>query len=295
MESVAYEILNGEYTQRINELKTHVASPEFRERFSDVLERFIAVASANFTPRPPTETITREGSVGILPSPAKRIVTQEVLQGNAPSPLRVIEETIPTGVPERPVELVSIHVINEIEPLTAGSMREQDNLAAVLLYLGSIRRKNVYLDPHQPNEHPVRVDQIRAVYHLIKRGAFGQYSLERHLLTNPSDVTQALGAYQRGLDFILPFQQDVPTSEDMVAHEIIDPRILSEIRADSGGLKISIPVIVSPKEYEFRSGWRYESITILRNFYNGDPFILAQTYEYPRLVRYNGRNFIDIK
>lgn len=288
MEFVAYDILKGENTGRIDQYKRSEAAPEFRERFSDVLNRFILLASANIPPRPPTEIVTREGSVGILPPPAKRIITQEVLQGNAPSPLKITEETIQTGVPERPVELVSIHVINEVEPLTAGSVREQANLASVLLYLGSILdRKNISLDPRQPNEPPVRIDQIRAVYHLIKRGAFGQYSSERHLLTNPSDVTQALDAYQRGLDFVLPFQQDIRTSEDVVAHGIIDPKIISEIRADSGGLKISVPVIVSPKQYEFIRGNRYDSTGILRNFYNGDLFILAQTDEYPRLVRYS--------
>lgn len=298
MESVAQGILNHENTSRIDRYKRSEADPESIERFSDVLGRFILIASAKIPPRPPTEAITREGSVGILPPPAKRIIVQEILQGNAPSPLRITEETIQTGVPERPVELVSIHVINEVEPLTAGSVKEQDNLASVLLSLESILdRKNIYLDPHQPNKPPVRIDQIRAVYHLIKRGAFGQYSLERHLLTNPSDVAKALDAYQRGLDFVLPFQQDVRTSEDVVAHGIIDPKIISEIRADSGERKISVPVIVSPKRYLFRRGYWYNSTGILSNFDNGDPFILANTDEYPRLVRYDrrGDHIVDIK
>lgn len=288
MESVAHNILRSETAKRFDQLKNSEATPEFRERFSDVLGRFIFSATKNIPPVPPTQTISLEGSVGVLPSPAKRIVAQDVLQGNAPTPLKVVDETIQTGIPERPVDLVSIHVISEVESLTTGSSKEQDKVAAVLLYLESIlNRKNIYLESQQPNEPPVRVAQIRSLFHLIKRGAFGQYSVERHALNKSSDVPSALDAYQESLNYVLPFQQGEKPSEDMVAHGIIDPKIIAEVRADASGPKVSVPVVVAPKQYAFKRGYGRGSTELIRNFYNGDPFILVQADDYPRLVYYD--------
>ncbi len=290
-ESLVQGLLKAEIISNFDRRKNSEPPPDFRQGFSEAFNSAVFMQIGDIPPVVPIRTTVIEGPVGVLPSPAKRIVAADILRGQAVTPLKIAEETHQTGVPERPLEEVQIHVIGEINPTTAASTAEQNRFIATLLCLKDIvGGRGVLLGPQEEGQLPIRIKKISTFYHQIQRGVVGQYSVEKLDLKSPHDIEKALEIFGRGLDQVMHFQPGVSPSDDEIAHGMIDPKIMAEVSAVNSKLRLSVPVAIAPKEYSAPGLSEKSTVRFLRNFRDHRPFILVEeNRQEPRLVRFDWR------
>lgn len=267
--------------------------PNFNSEFRNELARFIYLASSNIEPVVPVETRQHEGSVGYLPPPAKRVVVRDILSGRPVTPLRVYEETEVVGKPQRQIEEVAIHVVVVVDPVTVVDKSEIAATVNTLLAIRDFPKDGVVLDWNASDTDVLRVNKVRPVLHLIRRGALGNYSSENFPLVSLADCDAALSSYQRSLAGVLEFLPGENPDRDFVAHDVISARIAGEIEEERDSGKISLPIVVVPKTYQSESiplgGGSYRTggdASMLNLFGDDAPFILVPKAGNPELRKW---------
>lgn len=212
--------------------------------------RFLDLETASIPPEPSEESIEREGTVGVLPSAAKRIIVAEALAGFPPSPVKVSEETVVTGEPEKRVDELALHVITEVNPATAADAKEIEIVIQALREASSIVEQSVWRP--SSDKPPIRIADRKAVIYIIQRGIMGNYGLKVLNLRDSGDLQKAIDVYRQSLSEVLQFNRETnKPQDDVIAHELYYAQIAKEIAASRGNRKISLPVVVCPKAYSY--------------------------------------------
>lgn len=254
------EIIARENSAAIRQ--TEGLDPKFYEVFTNAFGNTVNALSSHIPTRPQTEVIEREGTFGVLPSPAKKIVAREVLSGHPTPPLKVSEETIETEKLERPIDTATLHAIVEVTPKTAA---DKDEIRSTISALSAMR-KLIELGRSQRLQMEIgdlliTIGNTRAVLHLIRRGTFGNYRVERMDLATSADFETAVAEFEKMTSEVLEFNSQEQPNSDTVAHEVINQQIAQDIAKDKGPTKIAVPVLVYPKDFETldpKNRWREE-------------------------------------
>lgn len=228
--------------------------PSFSRKFSQELEQFIVLSSNDIPQVSPVVPVEREGSFGILPSPARIAVAKAMLTGERIPPLKLHEETIHVGEPERLLDNVYLHAIVEIDPRTAVNKAEQEAIINTLLSIWQtvLLDKPTFKGVDQAGTPvSIKTAEIQAVLHLIKKGAVGNYKYDELPIVLQSDVQNALSSVEQGLSWVLQFHpNDTPKSDHLVG-EILDAQIKKAVGEDNGEKKISLPIFVMSNHIHF--------------------------------------------
>src|SRR3989344_5842366 len=250
---------------------------DFYKKYEDEFIFGILQAAHFINPKTPTTTIEIEGKAGILPAPAKRIIVREALAGQPLSPLKVSEEEIIRGKPERVVELATVHVIADVNPTSAANPREIETMLNTLL---SVRKSTDednmsywYIDKDEPL---VRVLKFQAQVHMLRRGVVGNYDSLSLPLNNPDDLRKAIEQYRKSLAGVLSFDPSKRPSEDQIPHIVFNRSIADKISIDEKYPKIHLPVVVAPKDYRTGiGGYSYHHTSVLGGIPSGMSLIIV--------------------
>lgn len=225
------------------------ANSDFKEHFEDKLAETLWYLTNHLPSIPPIQTIEREGVVGYRPPPAKRINAIEALMGQPTSPLRVYDEEIQKGKPERIMETTTFHLVLEASPLAVANKSELAAVANTLKVLSSKignRGFVIELPEDKPN---LRAKKAQAIVHLVRRDILGNYQYQQLTISEPGDINKAILAYQQAsYDSLVAHPFGEPNG-DYLAHGILGRKIAEAIKKDQGYDRITIPIEVAPKAY----------------------------------------------
>lgn len=260
---------------------------EFYHKYQQVFREGIMKVAGFIPPETPVTTIEVEGKTGVLPDPAKRVVVREALVGQPLSPLRVSEEEIIKGKPERIVQVANIHVITEINALTAADAEEINAMLDTLLSVRqSISRNNVVFYSMDAGEPAVRVMKFQAKLHMIERGIVGNYDFLSLPLNSQADLEKAISAYSQEIAESLSFVPLGSPSEDYIPHDVFNRFIAGEIAMDRIHPIIHLPVAVAPKDYRSPTGLNSYMQSSIDTAVPGQTLIMVPKGSYqPSLMR----------
>lgn len=235
-------------------LKENGHGVEFSNKFSEQLTRLIVLSSADIPEVASEVQVEREGSFGILPAPARKDFLKAMLKGERTPPLKVHEEAIRVGQPERMLDRISLHTIVEINPSTASSQAGQmviaDSLFSVLQTV-SIENPAFQGKDQFGATISIKAKELRGILHVIKKSVLGNFEYEELPINQPEDVQKALTTIEQGLSWVLQFHpKDTPKYETL-AYETLDAQIEKRVDQDKGERQISLPILVAPNSPQF--------------------------------------------
>lgn len=276
-EGFVTSFLNQSIDSQVGKILEAGVDREFELIIREGLVEFIGHETRHIPAVIPDQTVEREGNFGVLPSPARAIVAREALSGQAISPLKVHDENVQSGKPERQVEATNFHLIVEINPRTVADKEEIATTIRTILVMAGFSRKDLLLQSDDPKRPSVRIEQARSTLHLMSRGVLGNYDLVELPLNSPDDARKAIEQFRLALKDVISPPSKSP-SDDFTAHVILNGRILSGVAADRGPKKISLPIVVMPKEYTVNIpyGATYLSRTGCSNFDQSDTMMIIE-------------------
>jgi hypothetical protein len=242
-------------TRLVREATSGELDPVFRDQFNSCVFTEIANLTQDFAELPPTTYIEEEGTVGILPPPARKIVARDLLTGSRPSPLRIYDEEVEVGPPERIVDKITFLVINEIDTAT---IMDPKQISAVIKTLRATQELVERLNKDQRISSPdmgVGVTEAEAYFCLIRNGVMGDITSEKLALNSSQDLMADIRNYQASLSSVLRFDPTRPPTSSALTHGILAYQLRNDIHSSGIG-EIVIPLVVYPKGTKFNAGGR---------------------------------------
>lgn len=265
-------------TALIQETAEKEPKEQFSKEFHSVLGQFLQTMSLDFKPSTDIATEQHEGPYGIIPPPARRHIARDILAGNPSPPLKILEETI-EGPLERRVAQLAFHMLVEVNPLSATNPTEVEETVSLITILAerlqTIQQgRDVWTWPN--NDHPpIRVQTGTGYMHLLQRNVIGNYMVQSLPLNSKSDVLEAIQTYKQSLSDVYKVSPEDKPKVDAVAHMVEFSKIGEVVQKDTGEGKLSLPIIMYPKQY---NNWSiHEGYHLLAA--NKIPFMLRQGEE----------------
>ena len=244
-------ILNSEL-QKIQPTGERRGASEFRSSFSRELWEFLIHKSSGIESTLPQQAITVEGKTGILPPPARRIIAKNVLAGSSIPALRESEEQIIADKPRREIEKASIHIFNEITPESSVNHDEIQVVTETLQAAAEIvQTSQGSLIEFEGEATDIHVAGLQASVHFIVRNAIGEYNLFNHKLQNSMDLSEIIAEYRKSITQRGYSGERRPIDDYYMYRGLVIPNIQAILRSDLQQPNISIPVMISPKEFNY--------------------------------------------
>ncbi|MDO8503932.1 MAG: hypothetical protein Q7S60_04575 [bacterium] len=240
-------IIGGGNTDLIARLRREAPSPQFVEQFSAGLSMVISSQAAEAHVVIPEQVVEREGRAGILPPPVKKFVVREALAGRSVSQLRTYQEVI-KGEPELTVEEATVHVVIEVDSTSSTDQKEIETVINTILSLDNLVKK----DETVRTATGIRIKDLQSVVHMVQRSAVGVYKLDSFRIGGSrGNITaqEVITTFQRSLKDVLDSQPEDKPSSDIVARYLLGSRILEAVNESQGTNRISVGVLVFPKDY----------------------------------------------
>ena len=227
--SFAAQLLAQETSKVGESLRATDADPSQTTVLTERINAFVLSAEPNLPLTTPQKTVTHEGSTGFLSPSARREVGRAWFRGQEPPPVRVIEEDVPAGEPERTLDALTLHVVHGVDATMLGSSQKQELFAQAVASLGEVllNGSGSTVDGSAPDGPKIRIAEMGGVVHLIKRDSGGHYVVEEHALNKPADIDNVLKAYTDALTWTT---RDHP--EESQGSHALEPTVIGQRLSD---------------------------------------------------------------
>lgn len=228
--------------------RTEGRAVEFHPRtLEDAQKTVDSVTARHAQGIPPTvseEVVEKKGPFGFYSSVEKRVDVKKAMAGESVNRQKEYEEAVPIGTPERVVDRAAYHIVTDVTHLTQTRPAETEAFRFLLstIQKALTEKEKSRVIPGGSEEPAVRINNTRAVMHLVVRGFLGQTQYRQIAIDSREDIEKAWQAYLHGSHETATYTQSRLPSEEYIDEAVLAPRIRESIAKDRGHSAISVPI-----------------------------------------------------